>query len=364
MNTQIIKGIEMLAEGLISIAEGLKADSAVSSAPVEQDVPKTQIEVSKPVETPKEEDVAVVAEVKKSSEYSEDELSGMSYNEIKKLAKELGISAVGNRKELVKKILTNNSTTESVEVEDDEVVEQPKTVKKTSKDETEKEKKSFKKTVSKPKVEEPEPVEDEDEDVGEEDTEDEALEDTTESRVIEATEEMSDDELRELLEDVGVPSKGKRQALITKLVTAVEDGLIELDGEDEETDEEATEETETEESADVTEGMTKKRKEAYEELCDETTKALEDGEIQRDDLIEFINAFNGTDDKFKKLSTEDLLDKYLELSAMLVDDDGNVVEEGAYTINDEPYCCGHPLDYDEDREVFKCCCCGSEYEAE
>lgn len=354
MNTQIIKGIEMLAEGLTSIVEGLKAESAVISAPVKQDVPKTQIEVSKPIETSKE----AVVEVKKSSEYSEDELSSMSYNEIKKLAKELGISAVGNRKELVKKILANDSTAESAEVEDDEVVEQPKTVKKTKKVENEKESKSFKKTVSKPKVEEP--VEDEDD--GEDDVEDEALEDTTESRVIEATEEMSDDELRELLEDVGVSSKGKRQALITKLVTAVEDGLIELDGE--ETDEEAPEETETEESADVTEGMTKKRKEAYEELCDETTKALEDGEILRDDLIEFINAFNGTNDKFKKLSTEDLLDKYLELSAMLVDDDGNVVEEGAYTINDEPYCCGHLLDYDEDREVFKCHCCGSEYEAE
>lgn len=350
MNTQIIKGIEMLAEGLTSIVEGLKEESAVSSAPVKEDVPKTQIEVSKPIETPKE----TVAEVKKSSEYSEDELSSMSYNEIKKLAKELGISAVGNRKELVKKILANDSVAESAEV-----VEQPKTVKKTTKKvENEKENKSFKKTVSKPKVEEP--VEDEDD--GEDAVEDEALEDTTESRVIEATEEMSDDELRELLEDVGVSSKGKRQALITKLVTAVEDGLIELDGE--ETDEEAPEETEAEESADVTEGMTKKRKEAYEELCDETTKALEDGEILRDDLIEFINAFNGTNDKFKKLSTEDLLDKYLELSAMLVDDDGNIVEEGAYTINDEPYCCGHLLDYDEDREVFKCHCCGSEYEAE
>lgn len=355
MNTQIIKGIEMLAEGLTSIVEGLKkAESSVASAPVKQDVPKTHIEVSKPIETPKEE---AVAEVKKSSEYSEDELSSMSYNEIKKLAKELGISAVGNRKELVKKILANDSTTESAEVEDDEVVEQSKAVKKAAKkSETEKGNKSFKKTVSKPKVEEP--VEDD----GEEDVEDEALEDTTESRVIEATEEMSDDELRELLEDVGVSSKGKRQALITKLVTAVEDGLIELDGE--ETDEEAPEDTDTEESADVTEGMTKKRKEAYEELCDETTKALEDGEILREDLIEFINAFNGTNDKFKKLSTEDLLDKYLELSAMLVDDDGNVVEEGAYTINDEPYCCGHLLDYDEDREVFKCHCCGSEYEAE
>lgn len=352
MNTQIIKGIEMLAEGLTCIVEGLKAESAVASAPVKQEVPKTQIEVSKPIETTKEEVGA--AEVKKSSEYSEDELSSMSYNEIKKLAKELGISAVGNRKELVKKILANDATEEFAEVEDDGVVEQPKTVKKTTKKaETEKESKSFKKTVSKPKVEEP--VEDDSED----DSEDEVLnEDTTESRVIEATEEMSDDELRELLEDVGVSSKGKRQALITKLVTAVEDGLIELDGE------EAPEETETEESADVTEGMTKKRKEAYEELCDETTKALEDGEISRDDLIEFINAFNGTNDKFKKLSTEDLLDKYLELSAMLVDDDGNVVEEGAYTINDEPYCCGHLLDYDEDREVFKCHCCGSEYEAE
>lgn len=347
MNKQIIKGIEMLAEGLISIVEGLKTESAVVSAPAKQDAPKTQIEVSKPIETSKEESVAEV----KSSEYSEDELSSMSYNEIKKLAKELGISAVGNRKELVKKILANDATTESAEV-----VEQPKTVKKTDKkSETEKENKSFKKTVSKTKVEEP--VED-DEDDGEEDVEDEAPEDTTESRVIEATEEMSDDELRELLEDVGVSSKGKRQALITKLVTAVEDGLIELDGE------ETNEETETEESADVTEGMTKKRKEAYEELCDETTKALEDGEISRDDLIEFINAFNGTNDKFKKLSTEDLLDKYLELSALLVDDDGNVVEEGAYTINDEPYCCGHLLDYDEDREVFKCHCCGSEYEAE
>lgn len=357
MNTQIIKGIEMLAEGLTSIVEGLKTESAVVSAPAKQDSPKTQIEVSKPIETSKEDSVA---EVNKSSEYSEDELSSMSYNEIKKLAKELGISAVGNRKELVKKILANDATTESAEVEDAEVVEQPKTVKKTDKkSETEKENKSFKKTLSKTKVEEP--VED-DEDDGEEDVEDEAPEDTTESRVIEATEEMSDDELRELLEDVGVSSKGKRQALITKLVTAVEDGLIELDGE--ETDEEAPEETETEESADVTEGMTKKRKEAYEELCDETTKALEDGEISRDDLIEFINAFNGTNDKFKKLSTEDLLDKYLELSAMLVDDDGNVVEEGAYTINDEPYCCGHLLDYDEDREVFKCHCCGSEYEAE
>lgn len=358
MNTQIIKGIEMLAEGLTSLVEGLKAESAVASAPAKQDAPKTQIEVSKPIETSKEESVA---EVKKSSEYSEDELSSMSYNEIKKLAKELGISAVGNRKELVKKILANDSTTESAEVEDAEVVEQHKAVKKTAKKvETEKENKSFKKTVSNTKVEEP--VEEAVEDNGEEDVEDEALEDTTESRVIEATEEMSDDELRELLEDVGVSSKGKRQALITKLVTAVEDGLIELDGE--ETDEEAPEDTETEESADVTEGMTKKRKEAYEELCDETTKALEDGEISRDDLIEFINAFNGTNDKFKKLSIEDLLDKYLELSAMLVDDEGNVVEEGAYTINDEPYCCGHLLDYDEDREVFKCHCCGSEYEAE
>lgn len=363
-NEKIILGLVSLSEGFANLSEGLKelmtsnaiqssgcscscsTDSKLEETIVSEETP-SEVKVSKPnkpksVSTPKAKKSEPA-----SSELSEDELNGMTYNDIKKLAKELGISAVGNRKELIKKILaadTSESDKEEVSGEVEEVTETKKSAPKTA----------AKKSLSKTKVEEPVEEEPEDE-------EDEAEEvNPVEARILEATEDMSDDEIRELLEDVGVSSKGKRQSLITKLVAAVDDGLIDLDDEEESSD--STEEVE--EPADVTEGMTKKRKKTYEELCDETTESFESGEITRDDLISFINAFNGTDETFKKVSDEELITKYLELSAMLVDDEGNVTEEGAYFINEEPYCCGHPLHFDEDSDKFVCECCGSEYEAE
>ena len=351
MNKKIIEGLSSIAEGINLIVEGLSA-SVETSVSVNEvaDLCPEPVKVSEKTEKTLSDksDKDIEPAVTSSSEYTEEELGNMTYNDIKKLAKELGISATGNRKELVKKILSSGDAADSEEDEVTEVTPEPvKEVKKSAP-------KSFKK-----KVEEPEPeVEDPD------DSEDEKELDPTEAKVKEATEDMSDDEIRELLEDVGVSSKGKRQSLISKLVKAVEDGLIDIDGEDEEAETPETPESDEVAESDVTEGMTKARRKAYEELCDETSEAFESDEITRADLIEFINAFNGTDDKFKKVSDEELLTKYLELSAMLVDDEGNVVEEGAYTINDEPYCCGHPLHYDEDGEKFICECCGSEYEAE
>ena len=340
IDKKIIVGLASIAEGLNSIAEALKEmNTAVTVSAELCPEPDTEVSLSDATETPVEE----LKNTPSNSEYTEEELSGMSYNDIKKLAKELGIPAVGNRKELVNKILSADTAVEEDSEENAEEKTEVKPVK------------SAPKTFKKTKVEEPEPVEEDEEDEEEED------EDPVEAKVKEVTEGMSDDEIREVLEDVGISTKGKRQSLISKLVKAVNDGLIDLDEDDEEADE--SEDIDAEES-DITEDMTKPRKKAYEELCDETSEAFESGEITREDLIEFINAFNGTDDKFKKVSDEDLLTKYLELSAMLIDDEGNIVEEGAYTINDEPYCCGHPLHYDEDGEKFICECCGSEYEAE
>ena len=344
IDKKIIVGIVSIAEGLNSIAEALKEMNTTVTAVAELcPEPDTEVSLSDATETPVEE----LKNTPSNSEYTEEELSGMSYNDIKKLAKELGIPAVGNRKELVKKILSADTAVE----EDSEENAEEKTEEKTEVKPVKSAPKTFKKT----KVEEPEPVEEDEEDEEEED------EDPVEAKVKEVTEGMSDDEIREVLEDVGISTKGKRQSLISKLVKAVNDGLIDLDEDDEEAGD--SEDIDVEES-DITEDMTKPRKKAYEELCDETSEAFESGEITREDLIEFINAFNGTDDKFKKVSDEDLLTKYLELSAMLIDDEGNIVEEGAYTINDEPYCCGHPLHYDEDGEKFICECCGSEYEAD
>ena len=38
-------------------------------------------------------------------------------------------------------------------------------------------------------------------------------------------------------------------------------------------------------------------------------------------------------------------------------------EEGAYTVNGIPYCCGHELAFNEDNDTYICEVCGGEYEA-
>lgn len=349
MNKKLSEGIEKLSEGFNLFLEGIVeevtklSDEVNTSTEVKEvtEKPSTKKSAKKPVEVSPEED---------NSEYSEEELNSMSYNDLKKLAKDKGISATGNRKELVKKLLSGETESdESEESAEDEVEETPK------------------KTPAKKgrKTKTPEPVEDEeDEDEEEpEDDEDESDEDDSiESQVNELTADMSVEELRELLESVDISSKGKRQALISKIVTAVSEGIISLEDEDEDDTDSESEDEDAEESGDITENMTKKRKKAYKELCDETNEQFENEEITREDLIEFINEYNGTNDKMKKVSDEELIAQYLEISAMLIDDEGEIVEEGAYYINDEPYCCGHPLTYDKKKKQYVCEHCGAEYD--
>lgn len=330
--TQIKEGIDIILSVMGDVEPTLEKKSESKKSEVKTSRKSTEVEKAK----------------SGSSEYTAEELDGMTYNDLKKLAKTLGITAVGNRKEITAKILSG-------EVE--EVVEEAEEVEK--KKSSPKRKSDSAKVVKKSEPEEEDEIED--------DTDEEEV-DLVELQVLDATEDMEDDEIREYLEDVGISSKGKRQSLIAKLVQAVKDGKINFDdadsdeSEDEDTDTEDTEEdTDVE---DITETMTKKRKKAYLEFCDETRASVEDGEITREDLIEFLNDFNGTKDKMKKVSTNDLVEQYLMISANLINDDGNVVEEGAYTINDEPYCCGKPLKYDEDENKFICEVCGEEYEGE
>lgn len=336
---------EVIIKGLTQIKEGIDVILSVIGD-VEPTLEKKSESKKPEVKTPKKSTEVEKAK-SESSEYTEEELDGMTYNDLKKLAKTLGITAVGNRKEITAKILSG-------EVE--EVVEEAEDVEK--KKSSPKRKSDSAKVVKK--------SEDEEDEI-EDDTDEEEV-DLVEQQVLDATEDMEDDEIREYLEDVGISSKGKRQSLIAKLVQAVKDGKIDFDDADSDESEDGNTDTEdTEEDTDVediTETMTKKRKKAYLEFCDEIRASVEDGEITREDLIEFLNDFNGTKDKMKKVSTNDLVEQYLMISANLIDDDGNVVEEGAYTINDEPYCCGKPLKYDEDENKFICEVCGEEYEGD
>ena len=127
---------------------------------------------------------------------------GMTFNDLKKLCKANGLSTAGSRAELIARL--------SGEDEADDEDEAPK--KSTSKKSTAKGKK---------------PTADEDED-DDGDDEDEDDEESVQSQVEAATEGMSLEDLAEFCEENGLSSKGKRQALIARIVKAVEAGDIEL----------------------------------------------------------------------------------------------------------------------------------------
>ena len=256
----------------------------------------------------------------------------MTYNNIKKLAKDMGISAVGNREEITNRIL-GCTPDETATVED----EAPEEV----------------------------PV-------------DEKNNDPIYAKVVDAVADMTNEEIADVLVDIGLSAKGKREALIEKVVQAVRDGLLDFDDEDEEEETEVAEapvakeapvEDSDEEEEDNTNdidnpAMTEARKKAILAQDDEIRKQFSKGEVTREDLVEFLQSFYDTEDDMSDMSDEDLLDTYIDAVCRLVDDEGDLIEEGAYSLNGEPACCGRVLNYSEDTKMFICEHCGEEYEAE
>ena len=272
---------------------------------------------------------------KKSAPAAEDDLDSMSYNDLKKLCKSKGLSAAGNREELIARLNGEDDSDE-----DDEPVKKP----------------TAKKGGKKPAL-----VEDDDEDdSADDDTDDEEGDDDEEdvqSAVEAATEDMSLEELAEFCEENGLSSKGKRQALIARIVKAVEAGDIELSDDDDEDEEDEDGDEEGEPTAERIAAL-----KAYKK---DTTSQFKKGELERDDLIEFLCDFYDKDKKaYKKMSDADVLAAYIEASSNLINDEGDIVEEGAYTVNGVPFCCGRPLTYNEDDEQYVCEHCGGEYEAD
>ena len=289
---------------------------------------------------------------KKSAPAAEDDFDSMSYNDLKKLCKSKGLSAAGNREELIARLNGEDDSDE-----EEEAVKKPTA------------KKGSKKSA---------PVEDDDDD---EDNDD------VQSAVEAATEDMSLEELAEFCEENGLSSKGKRQALIARIVKAVEAGDIELSDDDDDEDEddddendkpskkssgkktskkqEEEEEEEEDEDGDEEGEPTKERIAALKSYKKDVTSQFKKGELERDDLIEFLCDFHDKDKKaYKKMSDADVLAAYIEASSNLINDEGEIVEEGAYTVNGVPFCCGRPLTYNEDDEQYVCEHCGGEYEAD
>lgn len=181
--------------------------------------------------------------------------------------------------------------------------------------------------------------------------------------------DMEVEELADILAQNNLSTKGKKQALIDRIVKAVEDGEIELE-ESEEEEAPKKEEKKADKKADKKseKAETKKpvktnnkRSEAEKKVEDNIRAFYGKKQLKDKAIATFLKYY--LDGDSTELSKEEALEKYIEINKMLVDDDGNVspVEE-AYIRDEKYHCCGHELKDMDNGHVY-CEICGNEYEA-
>lgn len=342
-------------DALKSIAEGINAliEIEIGNAIPVSEEPKQEDE-------PNKSKVASLAEKKAEKKVEEKreevDVDSMDYRQLKSYAAEIGVKAKGTKGQLLKAVkdfLANGG-----EDAEEEVEEKP----------AKKPARGVASMKAKKKTEEVEEEEESEEDDSEE-------ENTTIKEVERAIkeQELTDDDLRDILKDLGLSTKGGHEVLVSKLADAVDAGELSLDDDEVEEETDEAEETESEkedvedeeeesEEEDEEAEITAERKQAVDDFTAETTEAFENEELSVEDMRDFIKDFG--EKISKKASDEEVLAKYIECASMLIDDEGNTVEEGAYMLNGVPFCCGHALEISEDETSGKCSICGEEYEFE
>lgn len=297
---------------------------------------KTTLQAPAPLDELVESDEDVAVE---ETEISEVDLGSMKLKELREYAEELGLNPKGKRAELEERIqefLNSEDSEEDYEEPEDD-------------------------------VEESEEVEDESDEEVEEDEDSEDEEDSEEdekyAQVKEYVENASDEEIKETLKELGLSTKGKREALIEKLYQAVKDGLFEFTEDDEESEDVEDLEESEEESEELLDDMTPERAKGVEELQEQVYADFESGDLTRKDMTTYLKQVGVA--VTKRVDDEDVLEMYINKLALLVDDEGEFHEEGEdpYTVNGVPYCCGAKLEVLEDGG-YKCNVCGAEYDDE
>lgn len=304
---------------------------------VEADKVKTVPLNNEPKETVKKETVKKEAEpVEIEEEISEVDLGSMKLKELREYAEELGLNSKGKRAEVEERIQEFLNSEESEEEDLDEEVEEVE-------DDVE-------------EVEEESEEDDSEENDSEEDEDDEKY-----AQVREYVENASDEEIKETLKELGLSTKGKREALIEKLYQAVKDGLFEFAEDDEESEGVEDIEESEEESEELLDDMTPERAKGVEELQEQVYADFESGDLTRKDMTTYLKQVGVA--VTKKVDDDNVLDMYIEKLSLLVDDEGEFHDEGEdpYTVNGVPYCCGAKLEVLEDGG-YKCNVCGAEYD--
>lgn len=280
---------------------------------------------------------------------TKEQLDGMKFNDLKKLAADMGVKPLGKRDAITDAIL-------AVEVE-------APAPKKTEGDK----KKSAKPLNAKGGLKVPSKAQAEEEQ-GEEPDE-----------LYEVVNSYPDADLKEILKTIGVSATGKHEALVDKVIRAINEGKIANPlEEDEEEAAEDIEENDTDEDGDLVdafpqfavnyaEEMTDERNEALQKIHEEIVVAYEEGDTEYDeaDLDELISGFLADEYDPNAFTIEDKVGIYAEIRKLFVDDEGAEHEDGdPYLLNEDNYCCGFELEYVKKKKKFVCGCCGAEYDAD
>lgn len=343
---EIVRALRLFAEGFNALANAYEPTQEVEEKqPTEMIGASVPTTPSRPVEAKKEQPVSEIKkeavapkkEAKKeesTNTISKEDLEALSYNEVKAKAKEIGVKAVGSKASIISNILAT--------FEDTDPTEAPKV------EEIKEENTSEEESIN---------IEDLNEDEGEEENEEE---DTSfYDKVVADLEEYSDEELADILSEIGISPKGKRQALLAKIVQAIEDGKLEWSDDEEETAEDTQADTQEEDGIDEEyDFVTEARKQTCLALDKRIRKDFNEGKLSSKEILKYLKNY---DEEYVSEGKENDLDNYILIKMNLVDEEGNENELGeAYYIGEKVYCCGAELK--ELDEGFLCEICGQQYE--
>ena len=337
----ILASIGTIQSGLQMLVDALEGEALQDvkelKAQVKEDTEKAVKKASTPKESPDDEE---------GVELTQEFLETVKYNDLKKLASNMGIEGKGTREQLIDRILGTVDTDEEAEVEEpSKVVDIGK---------------ARKAKASKA-------VEEEEEDL-------EEAEEVKPQWVLEL-EAMSVEDLADLLTSVKLPAKGKKQALVDRAIAAVNDGTIVIDEEVEEVVEEPVKKKPAKRQAkkDKEVSTTVEREELItDELVAIAESLLQEGEdfdsfdVELDqETLDVVNKFSGTELVFDDLTEEDVkivTEVAVCVMLLMTDSEGDLQDfEEAYQLPTEQwFCCGHELE--ETDAGMLCNVCGTIWE--
>lgn len=348
MNKKLLGAIEEAIKGLNMVAKAIKAEGAdadENSAPAKRTpAGRKASEKKAPAKSAPAKKTADEDEDDSVGEYTYEELMDMPYNDMKKYAKSVGVTAMGSREKIVNDILKTYGV-EAPDEEDEDEDEAPK-----------KKAPAGKKTPASKKSA---PVE--------EDEEDEEEEDEVTAQVNEAVKDMEDSEIAELLKQAGLPSKGKRTALIARVIKGVKDEVIDLDGEEDE-DEDGDEESIYDSLNDYenNEEIPEERAAAIKKFEAATNKKVKAKTLKMAMIKKALTAYYGDEADLSEAGDEELVEAYIDMKCRFIDDEGDNYDgtDDAYYVNGMLACHGYICEESEDGSSLVCPVCGAEYENE